>query len=102
MKKGIYLFSVVGLLVLTGLVETISGFVLWFALPSGTGRSGLEQSYWGLTRHNWIDIHDWVAIGLVVIVIIHLLVHWKWVFRMTRHTFVQSTKAFRSIKQLST
>lgn len=101
MKKSIYLFTLVGLLILTGLVETISGFVLWFALPSGGGRKALELSYWGLTRQTWIDIHDWVAIALVAIVVIHLLLHWKWVCRMARNLFIQLKEAFQTIQRQS-
>ncbi len=101
MKKGMYLFSLVGFLLLIGLAETISGFVLWLALPSHVGRRGLESSYWGLTRQTWVGIHDWVAIALTAIVIIHLLLHWKWVLRMTKQLFVQLTEAYRSLKGTS-
>ena len=101
MKKGMYLFSLVGFLALTGLVETISGFVLWLALPSHAGRRGLESSYWGFTRQTWISIHDWVAIALVVVVIIHLILHWKWVVRMTKQIYVQLAEAYRSLKGAS-
>jgi hypothetical protein len=98
MKKSIYLFTLVGFLFLTGLVETISGFVLWFALPSGGGKKSLELTYWGLTRHTWIDIHDWVAIAMIVIMIIHFLLHWKWVCRMVKHIFVQFKEAYKTIQ----
>jgi hypothetical protein len=87
MKKRTYLFSLVNALLVLGLAEAVSGFVLWFALPSGSGRRGLESAYWGLSRHSWISIHDWVAIALTAIVIIHLLSHWKWVVNMGRLFF---------------
>jgi hypothetical protein len=99
MKKSIYLFTLVGLLALTGLVETISGFILWFALPSGGGRRGLELTYWGLTRDTWIDMHDWVAIAMIVIVVIHLLLHWKWVCRMIKQLFVQLKEAYQTMQR---
>jgi hypothetical protein len=99
MKKGMYLFSLVGFLVLTGLVEAVSGFVLWFALPSGGGRRGLDLAYLGLTRHTWIDIHDWVAIALTVVVIIHFIIHWKWVARMIKQVFTQYALVKPSIQK---
>jgi hypothetical protein len=102
MKKSVYLFTLVGLLILTGLVETISGFVLWFALPSGGGRKALELSYLGLSRHTWIDIHDWVAIALMIIVVVHLLLHWKWVYRMIKQLFGQLKEAYLIIQRQST
>jgi uncharacterized iron-regulated membrane protein len=99
MKKGKYLFSVVGFLIVAGLVEAVSGFILWFALPSGGGRKGLDLTYLGLTRHTWIDIHDWVAIALTAIVIIHLIVHWKWVTYMFRQVFTKYTQLQPSIQE---
>jgi hypothetical protein len=98
MKKGICLFSLVGFLLLTGLVEAVSGFVLWFALPSGGGRRGLELAYLGLTRYTWVDVHDWAAIALTAIVLIHLLIHWKWVWRMTGIIFRTLTGVFREMR----
>jgi hypothetical protein len=101
MKKSVYLLTLVGLLTLSGLIEAISGFVLWFALPSGGGRRGLELSYLGITRHTWITIHDWVAIVLTVVVVIHLLVHWKWVLRMTRLLLVRIKESFQTVQDRS-
>ncbi len=98
MKKSIYLFSLVTIMLLGGLVEAVSGFVLWFALPSGGGRGRLDLTYWGLTRHTWLDLHDWAAIALMVIVIIHLAIHWKWMFRMSRNLVSQLVDAFRYLR----
>lgn len=101
MKKGMYLFSLVALLAMAGTLEAVSGFVLWFAIPSGSGRRGVELAYLGLTRHTWIDIHDWVAIALGLIVIIHFIVHWKWVFRMIGQIIRQSAAIYQEMKSPS-
>jgi hypothetical protein len=98
MKKGMYLFSLVFIMGLVSLAETLSGFILSFALPSGSGRGSQGLTYLGLTRHTWVDMHDWMAIALVVIVLVHMVIHWKWVVRMTRQVFVQRTNAFHSTK----
>jgi hypothetical protein len=99
MKKSIYLFTLVGLLAISGIAETISGFVLWFALPSGGGRQSLDLTYWGLSRHTWTDIHDYVAVALIIIVAIHLLLHWKWVFRMIGQVFGQLKEAYKTLQR---
>ena len=79
------------ILSLLGLFETVSGFILWFALPRGGGGWGRglgdEAVFWSLTRHMWIGLHDWVAVALVVVVIIHLVLHWKWIIYMTNSFF---------------
>ena len=73
-----------------GLAEALSGFILWLGFPSGGGqgwRGGLgggELTFWGLAKHTWIDIHDWVAVALVALVLLHVILHWKWIVRMTR------------------
>jgi cytochrome b subunit of formate dehydrogenase len=99
MRKGIYLFGLVIFLILAGLVEAVSGYILWFALPSGGGKKGLELTYWGFTRHTWIDIHDWAAVALTVVVVIHLLIHWKWVIRMTRQVYANFIQVYRDMKK---
>jgi hypothetical protein len=101
MKKGIYLFSLVAFLMLSGLIETVSGFVLWLVLPSGGGKRAVEVSYLGFTRHTWIDIHDWVAIALTAVVVIHLMVHWKWILRMIKQLFIHFTETYREMSKIS-
>jgi hypothetical protein len=76
-----------------GLVEAVTGFVLWLGFPeggSGAGRlyGGLRNlTYWGLTRHEWIGIHDWVALALVAIAVLHIVLHRKWIVRVGKHLF---------------
>jgi hypothetical protein len=73
-----------------GLVEAVTGFVLWMGFPEGGGGGGRlsggisNLEYWGLTKHTWVGIHDWVALALVVMVVIHIAVHWKWIVRVGR------------------
>jgi len=86
MKKSTRNFIMFILLLFTGLIEAISGFVLWLMLPGGQGYqdnqsiTAIARStvIWG--RHTWIDIHDWFAVVIVVLVVIHLVLHWKWIF----------------------
>ena len=71
------------MLLIGSLVEAVSGFVLWFALPHSGGRwASLE--FWSITRTEWVSIHDWAAVGLTAIVLVHLLIHWKWTVCVTR------------------
>ncbi len=98
MKKSIYLFGLVIVLGIAGLIEAISGYVLWFALPSGGGRRGLESVFLGLERHSWIELHDWAAIVLTAAVIVHLLLHWKWVVSMVKRLWRQASELRSSDK----
>jgi hypothetical protein len=78
-------------LILPAIVQAISGFILWRVLPSGEGyRGGLgtkttEVFLWD--RHVWIDIHDIAAAVLLIVVIIHIILHWKWITTVTKRMF---------------
>lgn len=52
-----------------------TGYVLWFALPPGTNRT---HELWGMLRHTWGTLHASASLGLMVLVVLHLALHWKW------------------------
>lgn len=67
-----------------------TGLMLRYELPPGSGRlhgmgSGAGAAdrdittVWGLTRHEWGSIHYWVALGLMAVLAVHLVLHWKWI-----------------------
>ena len=53
-----------------------TGYILRFPLPPGTNKSA---SLWGLTRHEWGTVHFWISIGLLVLVVVHVCLHWQWI-----------------------
>ena len=96
-KARTYWSLVIGMAVL-GLAQAVTGFVLWLGFPTGGGGGGRglggggggglgNLTFWELSKHTWIDIHDWVAVALVVLVIVHLALHWKWIARMAKSMF---------------
>jgi hypothetical protein len=82
MRKSDTFFILAVTMFLLSLIEALSGFLLWLVIPRGGGKRGLEEAFWSLSRDTWIDIHDWAAVGLLVIVIIHIIFHWKWLVHM--------------------
>jgi len=70
-----------------GLFQAVSGFIMWLALPHSGGGRGGGDTFWSLARDTWRDLHDWVAVALLVIIIIHLILHWKWIVYMTKSYF---------------
>jgi cytochrome b subunit of formate dehydrogenase len=75
--------AVMGLL---GLVQLVSGFVLWLALPCG-GRGGGGGSTFLWSRDVWLTMHNRSALLLAAIVIVHIILHWGWIVRTTRSYF---------------
>lgn len=52
----------------------ISSFVLYYALPRGSG--GNNTLILGLTRGDWLGMHYITGFILISLVIIHLVLHW--------------------------
>lgn len=86
MKKWLKHYILFVILLLLGLIQAVSGFLLWLVIPGGHRGFGISQIsgdfLW--SRYTWIEIHDWTAIALVVIVIIHIILHWKWIIHTTK------------------
>lgn len=66
--------DLVSLVVMLGLVGT--GGLMHFVLPPGTGHS---LALLGLGRHDFGEMHWYLAIAAVVLLVVHLLLHWSWV-----------------------
>ncbi|MFC2125813.1 DUF4405 domain-containing protein [Bacteroidota bacterium] len=58
-----------------------TGFLMYFVLPSGTG---FRYQVWGLDRHQWGDVHFWASIFFLATILLHLILHWRWIWIMIR------------------
>lgn len=74
-----------------------TGFLLEYVLPPGSGRLGTEGFgigpgglhrqillLWDLTRHDWGNIHFYLAIALMAALSLHLVLHWQWIVCMLK------------------
>jgi hypothetical protein len=69
-----------------------TGFVLRYMLPPGSGGAvgmhgaGAREylTLWGLTRHEWGDVHYWASLALMALLALHLVLHWSWIASMVR------------------
>ncbi len=76
LKLKIYARAITAiLLIITWVLITLSGVILYFA-PSGF-RSGRVELFLGLTKTTWDDIHFWLGVATVAVIIIHLVLDWK-------------------------
>jgi hypothetical protein len=95
-KRGTLLYWIAVSALLTFLLQVFSGFVLWLAIPRGDGfRGGRgdaeppgQEEFLALTGGDWIDIHHWAAVALLVIIGVHLIFQWRWIVSVTRRMFV--------------
>ena len=63
----------------------ITGILLWLIIPSGRGSGRLV--FYGLTRREWVDLHNWVGLGMLLLVAIHLMLHWPWIICVAQRMF---------------
>lgn len=61
-------------------LATGTGLILKFRLPPRSGRSG--RSLMGLSRHEWGDVHLWLALALILLILAHLLLHRAWLVKI--------------------
>jgi thiosulfate reductase cytochrome b subunit len=52
---------------------TLTGLVNWLILPRG---GGAEGGFTVLFRHFLRQVHEWTALMFIVIILIHLALHW--------------------------
>ncbi|MCA9241521.1 MAG: DUF4405 domain-containing protein, partial [Planctomycetales bacterium] len=58
-----------------------TGVLVRYLLPPGSGHS---SSLWGLGRHEWGDVHFWIAMAFLSTLALHLVLHWKWIVCVVR------------------
>ena len=89
MKRSLINLTVDIVAAISLLVMIVTGYILRFPLPPTTNRT-LEL--WGMSRHEWGMIHTWAGAWFVGVVLLHLILHWDWIFTMIRRRFI-STQA---------
>ena len=79
-----FLIDLVSLLVMLGLAAT--GLIVRYVLPAGSGGGGrgAGRTLWGLGRHDWGDVHWWLALAGVGLLVVHVALHWTWVCALVR------------------
>lgn len=79
-----FVVDMVGLVLLIGL--TVTGSVMkWVLLPGSGGRQGgggeHVKTLLSLGRHDWGGIHFWLAGAFVLLVVVHIAMHYNWIKR---------------------
>ena len=68
------------------ILAAVSGIIFLFA-GSGGYQGGRNLSFrtemLGIDRRVWSDLHTWVGLVMIAGVVIHLVIHWKWIVCMT-------------------
>ena len=74
------------------LIVVITGFILKFAFVSGEPGNGRWITFLGFDKLQFISWHSMVAIVMSVLIIVHLVLHLKWIKNMSKKIFFRSKK----------
>ena len=78
---------------LVGFIDLVflafTGTIMKYILPPGTGGRGQRlhggfggehiKDFWSMTRHEWGDIHFYLAVVFIVMMVVHIVLHWSWI-----------------------
>ncbi len=79
MKKSDWQYLVDSLLFICILGIAVIGFLMGLVIPKGPAAPEKAKYFLGLHRHQWGNIHFYLSIAFVILVIIHLIFSWKWI-----------------------
>lgn len=89
MKKNTpnFIVDLVSFIVLLCIFFT--GVIMKYILPPGSGgrgygyRGGAEadrvRQFISMTRHEWGSVHFYLAILFIILMIVHIVLHWNWI-----------------------
>jgi len=80
-----YLIDTLLFLCIVGIV--VIGFLMGLVIPKGPTAAESAKYFLGLHRHQWGNIHFYLSIAFTALVIIHLILSWKWIKGKARQIF---------------
>ena len=91
MNKAKINYFIDALMLISFIITAFTGLIIFFFLPSGV-RQGRYQEFLGIIKETWTTIHDWVGIIMILLVLFHFVLHWKWIVCMTKSMFRKKQK----------
>ncbi|MBE7471915.1 MAG: DUF4405 domain-containing protein [Anaerolineales bacterium] len=83
-------FGLDSLLLVAFSLTSLSGLVIWLVLGGGGYRGGRNPAYhaalFGFTRPDWVDFHGWASLAILLMVSIHVALHWRWIVCALRNS----------------
>jgi hypothetical protein len=64
----------------------VIGLLLGFVIPKGR-QFGQEKFFLGLHRHEWGDIHLYLSLFLLLLLVLHIWLNWSYVVQSTKRYF---------------
>ncbi|MGD2294582.1 MAG: DUF4405 domain-containing protein [Candidatus Aminicenantes bacterium] len=97
MKKSDWQYLVDTLLFICITGIAVIGFLLGLIIPKGPSVSESSKYLLGLHRHDWADIHFYLSISFTALLIIHLVLSWKWIKNKATKIFKKAWPTFLTL-----
>ena len=69
------------------------GLLLGLVIPKGPKAAESAKYFLGLHRHQWGNIHFYLSLAFIILVIIHIVLSWSWIKGKARQAFKKGWKA---------
>lgn len=89
MKKNTLKYLIDAAIFIDMCAVTVIGLLLGFIIPKG---KGVDKYFLSLHRHEWSDIHLYLAIFLLVLLFFHVWFNWSWIVNSTKRYFGEKGK----------
>ena len=75
-KPKVYTRAITAIaLIIVWVLSAFLGLILWLA-PE-VRQAGKQPLLFGITKHEWGEIHFWICVAVVTVTIIHIIIDWK-------------------------
>ncbi|MFC2046743.1 DUF4405 domain-containing protein [Chloroflexota bacterium] len=75
-KVNVYARAITAIALITvWSLSAFSGLILWLA-PE-VRQAGKQPLLFGITKHDWGEMHFWICVAVVAVTIIHMIIDWK-------------------------
>ncbi len=78
-SKSDWYYLLDGLLLISAAGVIVLGILLGFVIAEGPTVAAAEKYFLGLHRHQWGEIHRYLSLAFVALLILHLILHWSWI-----------------------
>lgn len=93
MKKADWQYLVNTLLFICIVGIVLIGLLLGLVIPKGPSAAENTKYFLNLHRHQWGNIHFYLSLAFILLIIIHLTLDWKWIKGRANNLFKKGWKA---------
>ena len=71
----------------------VTGLLIGLVIPPGAGPGATRHFLW-ISRHQWTELHLFLAIVLIFLLVLHGLMNWNWICESNKRYFGNNWKQF--------